>query len=322
MEKNEIGGNWLKNFKSLVFHILTSKIKGINECQRCPLSKSDRNLPEIGALAGEYNWQTLLSPLEKKPEIMVVLGPSGRNYLTGAPDIPNREWSDLIDRLLKLYYKGDSEPAVSALLRAFELRISDPLNWPKGGWFYNFLTNFGRKKGKLIIFTRSIKCGVRGLNEEKFFKAHSICVKYLIEEIKVIHPMVIITIGNDNFNFFKNLVRENKAFLVQAYSSLERKRIGKRKAFEEGLVRVHANGIAFQIKMRSIKPFWLIPLLNLEFFLNYFDAFINVIKILRQYSLPKFPLGEYFDYIENLLVNGPASVYLYPLWSSLMQLSV
>ncbi len=138
--------------------------------------------------------------------------------------------------------------------------------------------------------------------------------------MEAIRPKIVITIGNENFQFFKDLIRERQAFIIDAYSSILKRKVSKSFAIEEGLVKIHSNGYRFKVQLKNNILIWLIPLLHPEFFLSYFDSFDKVIKLLEVYEYPEFPLGEYFNTIKHILKEGPAAVYLYPLWSNLKEL--
>ncbi|MGQ4891197.1 MAG: uracil-DNA glycosylase family protein [Candidatus Njordarchaeia archaeon] len=319
MEKNEKYNDWISEVTEFVSNLLINKMREIGNCEKCPLSRYKRNVPEIGALAGKSNWLSGLLGDEIKPSAVVILGPSGRHYMTGIPDTYSKKWEELVGRFFSLLEKGDQVKAAYALMQSFEVRISSALSWPKGGWLYGFLDNFGKKYGESFYFTRMIKCGVKELTDTFFEKVLKICSNYIIPEIKLLHPKIVITIGNDNFNFFKNLIKNKKAYLIEAFSSLDQKRVGKNRAMDSGLVKIHSNGYRFLIRMKGNIAYWLIPLLHPEFFLNYFDAFTNIIRKLEQLPYPSFPMGEYFEDIKNIFKHGPAAVYLYPLWLNLRQ---
>ncbi len=300
--------------------ILENKQLGVGHCKRCPLQKNPKNLPELGALAGHNKWTLGLDLNKNSVKAIVILTPSGRHYTTGSPQIPNKKWSEIVEKINESILKGDIVSASKALPLAFEIRISSPISWPKGGWFYSFLDNLGKKQRISIYFTRIVKCGVRELRETELSKAQELCPKYILDEIWIIQPKIIITIGNDSFQFFKDLIKEKAAFLIDAYSSIYNRRVSKTFSIEEGLVKIHSNGYRFKIKIKNIDDVWLIPLLHPEFFLTYFDSFVKIIKILSNFEFPEFPLGDYLDDVKHVLKMGPSAVYLYPLWANIKQL--
>ena len=305
---------------SLALRIIKNKLNKTSHCASCLLANHIRNIPEIGALAGKFNWRTGLYGGEPSPEIMILLTPSGRHYATGSPEISSKEWMNLFNKYLDYLDKGNLNAAASIMVKAFELRISSPITWPKGGWFYNFIHRVCENYGKTAYFTRTIKCGVRGLKEQDYEVVFNNCKNYLLDELEVIRPKIVITIGNINFQFFKDLIKERQAFVIDAYSSILKRKIGRSFAIEEGLVKIHSNGYRFNIQLKNNVSIWLIPLLHPEFFLSYFDSFDRVIKLLEAYEYLEFPLGEFFNAIKHILKEGPAAVYLYPLWLNLKEL--
>ncbi len=153
---------------SLVLRIIKNKQNKTSHCKLCPLARYIKNIPEIGALAGKFNWKTGLYGGESSPEIMILLTPSGRHYATGSPGIPSKEWMDLFNKYIDYVRKGNFNVAASILVRAFELRISSPITWPRGGWFYNFIHRVCEDYDKTAYFTRIVKCGIRGLKDQDY----------------------------------------------------------------------------------------------------------------------------------------------------------